>query len=265
MRNSFIISLVMHIIFAALIINGYGTKNRQTENIYVVDLMSLPPDLEITKNIVSFKTEHAEASIKEDGKTISDIKASHPETGKKVIPNAGKNISPSENFSPEQYISEIKKKLNAAGETYSVRNTSDSEPQPSHSVQTGRKTSLASKIFPLSNDEHSTGLSVGFQENKLPAGNIIPLDYLENIRRILQKKWKLPEERNYSLTAYVSFTLKRDGTITDVFIEKSSGVKSFDESALKAIQDTQRLQPLPSTYQSDYLIVTVKFNMRGLE
>ncbi len=42
-------------------------------------------------------------------------------------------------------------------------------------------------------------------------------------------------------------------------------MKTFDEGALRAIKETERVQPLPQTYQLDHLDVTVKFTMRGLD
>ncbi|MCM8759982.1 MAG: TonB C-terminal domain-containing protein [Candidatus Omnitrophica bacterium] len=278
MRNSFFVSVILHVIFIGLIIQGHNIKNKQNEKVYVVDLLNLPPEIEISKDITSaFRIEKAEAYIKKTEVSTSPVyntkTQSSENSEKKHLTETSKNRKigtepsylPTESFSPEQYMAEIRKKLGTSTENYTTGSTASTEKTTSYQTAETKKSSLASKIFPLSDSGDQNRISVGFSENKIPAGNIIPLEYLENMKRIIQKKWKLPEERNYSLTAYVSFRVKRDGTITDVFIEQGSGVKAFDESALKAIREIERIQPLPITYKQDYLDVTVKFNMRGIE
>lgn len=273
MKISFIISVAMHLVFISLLVQDYGIKHNQNEIVYIVDLLNLPPDLEISRDITStFKIEKAEAYIKENKQEPnSGFEKYLPESGKKPViigkkPQiATRDFSTSESFSPEQYMAEMRKKLGTSEKNYTARNSSSPEQLEPSPLSGTRNTSLASKIFPLSTNEYPTGLSVGFSENRLPAGNIIPLDYLENMKQTIQRKWKLPEEKNYSLTAHVSFRVKKDGTITEISIEQSSGAKAFDESALKAIREIKKIQPLPPTYQLDYLDVIVKFNMRGLD
>lgn len=277
MRNSFFISVILHVIFIYLILHGHTIQKNQSEKVYIVDLLNLPPEIEISKDITTaFRVEKAEAYIKEaetDAPSSSNINKKSSEVGAKKYSSEIDKIKkivteskqlPGESFSPEQYMAEIRRKLGTSAENYATRSSATTEKATSQVTET-RKGSLASKIFPLSDTGDSTGLSVGLSENKIPAGNIIPLEYLESMKRAIQKKWKLPEDRYHSLTAYVSFRVKRDGTITDIFIEQGSGVKAFDESALRAIREIERMQPLPVTYNHDYLDVTVKFNVRGVE
>lgn len=252
-----LISLFIH--------NNYKMKAKETENVYVVDLLSLPPAITVSNNIISaFRVENAQASggMTEE-RSFPTVKFSSNRD--RVEKNEAEDFSTSENFSSDQYISRIREKMGLSMSSTSAGNTPLSAKEiPSSHPEREKTRSLASKIFPLS-AENSTGFSVGIQSSGLPSGNIIPLDYLENIKLSLQKKWRLPEEKNYSLTSVVSFRLKKDGTIADIILETSSGVRSFDESAMQAVKETGKLEPLPPTYKLNYLDVTVKFNMRGIE
>ncbi|MCM8788372.1 MAG: TonB C-terminal domain-containing protein, partial [Candidatus Omnitrophica bacterium] len=248
-----------------LIQNNYGMKKNTSEKVYVVDLLSLPARIEISNSAISpFKPENAEASsgIAEDslpaGKSFSKTH--------KIGKTQDESFSSVESFSPDQYMLRIKEKLGLFASSESIDNIPSSErDMPFSRPERQRTGSLASKIFPLSTNENSIGMAIVVQSYGLPSGNIIPADYLENIKLTLQRKWKLPEEKNYSLTCAISFRLKKDGTITSVALEASSGVKSFDEGALKAVRETRKFEPLPATYKLDYLDVAVKFNLRGIE
>ena len=52
----------------------------------------------------------------------------------------------------------------------------------------------------------------------------------------------------------------RDGTVTDVVIDRSSGSRSLDESALSAVR-TARFMPLPASVKDEQvkIIVPIRF------
>ena len=58
---------------------------------------------------------------------------------------------------------------------------------------------------------------------------------------------------------YVSFTLARDGTISDVKIDQPSGIPSLDNSAQRAILRSNPLQPLPAQYRGSSIAVSFYF------
>ncbi|MCM8815208.1 MAG: TonB C-terminal domain-containing protein [Candidatus Omnitrophica bacterium] len=270
MKNSLLISIILHALLIALLIqNNYRMSDSAKEKVYIVDLISLPLNIPVSDNIITplitpLTAEKAEASavIREERFEPAERHvSSKPRTGKDNV----EDLSTGEVFSSEQYISKLREKLGVTDSLKSAGNVALSSVDTSALYQDQKKKSLASRIFPLSTVENSTGSSVGVQSSGLPPGSIIPLDYIENIKSTLQRKWKLPEERNYSLTCAISFRVKRDGTITDIFLETSSGVRSFDESALRAVKEAKKFEPLPTVYKPDYLDITVKFNMRGIE
>jgi TonB family protein len=56
-----------------------------------------------------------------------------------------------------------------------------------------------------------------------------------------------------TIRAVVYFKILRNGEITDLKIEESSGIKSFDLSAVRAIYSSAPFPPLPSGFEGDYL------------
>ncbi len=271
MKKGLFFSILGHAIFIILILfhNSAVKKLVEAEKVYVVDLLSLPSPSEISGVGVSpFKIAQAEASIDDlSRRPIFPVSPSTPKTATTEKRTSEPGISSS--FSPDEYMSEIRKKLAQSGSNISSGENVPQELSYPASKKEGSR-SLASRIFPLTPGTDSTGISVGFhqsdfQSGGIPSGNIVPLDYLEKIKSTLQKKWKLPEEKNYSLTSLVYFKIKKDGSIFDVQLESSSGVRSFDLSVLKAIKEVEKFDPLPSVYKLDYLEIAVKFNMRGIE
>jgi len=61
------------------------------------------------------------------------------------------------------------------------------------------------------------------------------------------------------LQTQVYFRVYKNGSISDVKIEVSSGVESFDLSARRAIEASKPFAPLPNEYDGQYLGITLVF------
>jgi TonB family protein len=61
-------------------------------------------------------------------------------------------------------------------------------------------------------------------------------------------------------TAMVKYTIQRDGKITAVQLEKSSGYPTLDFMSTRAVQATRQLQPLPAAFTEPSLTVHLAFN-----
>jgi TonB family protein len=61
------------------------------------------------------------------------------------------------------------------------------------------------------------------------------------------------------LQTQVYFRIYKNGTISDVKIDVSSGIESFDLSARRAIQAAAPFAPLPNEYDGQYLGITLVF------
>jgi TonB family protein len=59
--------------------------------------------------------------------------------------------------------------------------------------------------------------------------------------------------------AVVKMTIQRDGRLTDVAVEQSSGYTALDLNAQRAIQITRQLPPLPAEYPNQTLTVHLTF------
>ena len=77
-------------------------------------------------------------------------------------------------------------------------------------------------------------------------------EYLEELRRWLARHKHYPQEaidKNEEGQVVVGFTLKRDGTVLQAWIEKSSGVPILDRAALAMLHDASPVPPVPARYQ----------------
>lgn len=84
--------------------------------------------------------------------------------------------------------------------------------------------------------------------------------YLDNIVRQLVLRFR--PSGNRALVADVSFLIRRDGSVSDIRVLKSSGVYSFDleaQGAIEAAGQARAFGPLPRGFSDDVLPVTISF------
>jgi TonB family protein len=86
--------------------------------------------------------------------------------------------------------------------------------------------------------------------------------YLAMLQMKIQNNWNVPNGlpvREEGVLATVKFTIRRDGSITRVDVEQSSGLRFFDQSAMRAVMNASPAPPLPRAYGEDQLGVHVNF------
>jgi protein TonB len=76
---------------------------------------------------------------------------------------------------------------------------------------------------------------------------------VERIRVNWDQRAEVPGE------VLVMFTIQRDGSLTDVAVERSSGYIALDLSAHRAILNARQLPPLPAAFQNPTLTVHLNF------
>ena len=59
----------------------------------------------------------------------------------------------------------------------------------------------------------------------------------------------------------VSFEIQRDGRVTALRVERTSGVPSLDRSALRAVRDASPLPPLPANWRENKLAASFVFRL----
>jgi TonB family protein len=87
--------------------------------------------------------------------------------------------------------------------------------------------------------------------------------YAEMVRKIIARNWTTNGLANtQSEPAIVGFTILRDGTIRDVHIEQSSGNPAIDNSAWRAVLNSNRLPTLPPQYTDSTASAEFTFDLR---
>jgi TonB family protein len=76
---------------------------------------------------------------------------------------------------------------------------------------------------------------------------------LEAIRR----NWDAHQQA--SGVAIVRYTIERDGRLTGVHVERTSGYQTLDYFATRAVQATRQLPPLPAAFTEPSLTVSLTF------
>jgi TonB family protein len=76
--------------------------------------------------------------------------------------------------------------------------------------------------------------------------------------QLIQQNWS----QNQGVTAevVVKFTIQKDGTLTDVQIERPSGFMALDMAAQRAVLATARIPPLPAQFSNPTLTVHLTFD-----
>jgi len=109
-----------------------------------------------------------------------------------------------------------------------------------------------------------------FARKGLPPGNGLSFDtsvfryrrYMRTLKERIEGIWKYPEEagrRGISGDLYMDFTIKKDGTLGEIEIVRTSGYRELDEAAIKALRDAAPFWPLPDDWDKDSLKIRGHF------
>ena len=82
-------------------------------------------------------------------------------------------------------------------------------------------------------------------------------EYLATMVSLIRERWDSNQET--AGAAVVRFTVRRDGGIDAVGVDRSSGYTALDQSARRAILLTRELPPLPALFTEDSLTVRLTF------
>jgi protein TonB len=89
--------------------------------------------------------------------------------------------------------------------------------------------------------------------------------YVDAVRNRVSSNWlqaSVDASLQWAPRAVVTFDILRNGTITNVQILQSSGNRSVDNSALRAIQGSSPANPLPGEYSGDKVSVEFWFDFK---
>ncbi len=103
------------------------------------------------------------------------------------------------------------------------------------------------------------GLSAGGfgSAGYLDVANFCCPEYLSTMLELIRRNW----DRNQQAagTTVMRYTIQRDGRITDVLVERSSGYAALDFMAQRALLNTRELPPLPAAFTEPSLTVHLIF------
>ncbi|HEX7086253.1 MAG TPA: energy transducer TonB [Vicinamibacterales bacterium] len=91
----------------------------------------------------------------------------------------------------------------------------------------------------------------------LDVGNFCCPEYLGTMLQLIQRNWNAKQQ--VAGQTLVKYTIQRDGRITNVEIERSSGYFALDQTAQRAVILTGRLPPLPQQFTEPTLTVHLIF------
>jgi len=87
--------------------------------------------------------------------------------------------------------------------------------------------------------------------------------YISRMRRKIAASWRVPEgSQGEDRFCRIYFRVHRDGSVSHVSVEETSGLFMFDQSAQRAVVQAASMPPLPREYGEEYLGVHFSFAYR---
>ncbi|MCK4936468.1 MAG: TonB family protein [Elusimicrobiales bacterium] len=83
--------------------------------------------------------------------------------------------------------------------------------------------------------------------------------YISLVRNSLSNKWMTKMPSSGDMRAVIFFSIKRDGTIKNLKVEKTSGNRLFDNAALSSVESAAPFDSLPDDFIEKKLSVHVEF------
>jgi periplasmic protein TonB len=86
--------------------------------------------------------------------------------------------------------------------------------------------------------------------------------YMIRLKERIESVWKYPQDaamRGVYGDLYIRFTIRKNGSLEDVELMRTSGHRNLDEAAQQALKDAQPYWPLPDEWGKDSLTITGHF------
>ena len=91
----------------------------------------------------------------------------------------------------------------------------------------------------------------------LEVGDFCCPEYLSTMMELIRRNWN--HRQGYTGGLMMKFTIERDGSLTSIERETTSGYFALDQSAERALRLIERLPPLPSRFPENDLTVHLSF------
>ncbi|TNF52189.1 energy transducer TonB [bacterium] len=86
--------------------------------------------------------------------------------------------------------------------------------------------------------------------------------YMRMLKDKIERIWKYPKDaalRRISGDLYIRFSIRRDGSVGDITLVRTSGYHDLDKAALQAVKDGEPYWPLPDDWEEEELSITGHF------
>jgi protein TonB len=94
----------------------------------------------------------------------------------------------------------------------------------------------------------------------IDGGNFPFASYISRMRQKIATTWEVPAgTEGLERSAVVYFRVHRDGSVSNVEVEKSSAIQLFDRSCQRAVIEAAPLPPLPREYNDEFVAVHFSF------
>jgi len=225
MKRDVVLSVILHlaIVVATVISSPLTVRQRQYDDVIKVALVAAPPMTNLPPEpLPPLQTP----------KAIADEPVEIPIDQPESAP-----ITEIDKPKPEPPPKEEKKPYQPMAETGDVEQTGDTE---------GASEVEASGGTPFS------GTSV---DN---ASFDYPYWFTQAFYKI-QSNWRNPIAADYSIVCVVYFQVIKSGRVIEQRIEQSSGVRTYDEACLRAIDKSAPFPPLPREFTDEIIGITLPF------
>jgi TonB family protein len=91
----------------------------------------------------------------------------------------------------------------------------------------------------------------------LDVANFCCPEYLTTMLDLVRRNWD--QRQQAAAKTVIKYTIQRNGTITDVIVERPSGYTALDFMAQRALLVTRQLPPLPTAFTEPSLTVHLEF------
>lgn len=193
------------------------------------------------------------APVLEDSKTFDPTNSLYKEQPQPKPPEIPKEVEKIPKFEKEKPPKQIEHK----SKVFENKNPPPDNAVSGHGGQPNIPTG-----YSQTNGASSPGVAISNQAGGDFAGRYPA--YVEAIRRRIAQNWLQtsidPAARaSRSIHAVAIFTINRDGSVKDIHITDSSRNASFDNSAVRALYDSNPMPSLPADYNGSYVSVTFDF------
>ncbi len=133
-----------------------------------------------------------------------------------------------------------------------------------HTPTRGARPNVGAAFGATDVEGSGTGLATGGfggSDMSLDVSNFCCPDYLSIMATSIRRNWE--EHQSVAGITVMKFTIRRDGTIVDVNVERPSGYFALDRAAERALLVTRQFPPLPAQYPNSSLTVHLRFEYTG--